>query len=324
MSTLVLQCCPNCRRNVAAQALVCRACYTVLPRKKKEELVPNTAPRRLLAGPGWIVTLVVIAAGMWWARVDLGLVSPDGGAGAGAFGSGFLLASDGSNASTISSDTTASHWSLVKKGGNCILNQGVRNIDTVVATREVFRIQFHDFEGAAAGDPARVTKRTAIPPGQDANLELVAQCPQTAVSAQVAVHETTPATEPEPKLVLLAKAATDNRFALTKNIATIVVEVPDLSICTPPVKCELRVTFGEDGEANYWFHRHKHSPALLLNENSILIGHLQSKRPATLHLDEELNGTTISLTYKNIQEKEPPGYLEKLWDLMPWQSGDEG
>jgi hypothetical protein len=321
---LILQCCPNCRRNVAAQALVCRACYTVLPRKKKEELVPNTAPRRLLAGPGWIVTLVAIAAGLWWTRVDLGLVPPDGGAGAGDFGSGFLLAGDGSNASMTSSDTTASHWSLIKKGGNCILHQGVRNIDTVVATREVFHIQFHDVEGITAGNPARVTKRTAIPPGQEANLELVAQCPQTAVSAQVALDESTPATESKPKLELLAKVATDKRFALLKNIATIVVEVPDLSICTPPVKCERRVTFGEEGETKYWFRRHKNIPTLLLNENSILIGHLKSKRPATLHLDEELNGTTIPLTYKNIQEKEPPGYLEKVWDIMPWQSGDDG
>ena len=221
MSALVLQCCPNCRRNVAAQALVCRACYTVLPRKKKEELVPNTAPRRFLAGPGWIVTLVLIAAGMWWARADLGLVSPDGGAGAGAFGSGFLLASDGSNASTISSDTTASHWSLVKKGGSCILNQGVRNIGTVVATRQVFHIQFRDLEGTAVGDPARVTKRTAILPGQDAKLELVTQCPQTAVSAHVAVHELTPATGFEPKLVLLAKTATDSRFVSHNNLARI-------------------------------------------------------------------------------------------------------
>ena len=324
MSALVLQCCPNCRRNVAAQALVCRACYTVLPRKKKEELVPNTAPRRLLAGPGWIVTLVVIAAGMWWARIDLGLVSPDGGAGAGAFGSGFFLASDGSNANMPSADTTASHWSLVKKGGNCILNQGVRNIGTVVATREVFHIQFRDLEGTAVGDPARVTKRTAILPGQDAKLELVTQCPQTAVSAHVALHELTPATGFEPELALLAKTATDSRFVSHKNIATILVEVPDLSICPPPDKCELNVTFGEDGEAKYWFRRHKKSPALLLTENSILIGHIKSKRPATLHLDEELNGTTIPLTYKNVHEKEPPGYLEKLWDLMPWQSGDEG
>ena len=200
----------------------------------------------------------------------------------------------------------------------------MRNIDTVVATREVFHIQFRDLEGTATGDPARVTKRAAILPGQDANLELVTQCPQTAVSAHVAVHESTPATGFEPELVLLAKTATDSRFVSHKNIAAILVEVPDLSICPPPDKCELNVTFGEDGEAKYWFRRHKKSPALLLTENSILIGHIKSKRPATLHLDEELNGTTIPLTYNNVQEKEPPGYLEKLWDLMPWQSGDEG
>jgi hypothetical protein len=325
MSTIALQCCPSCRRNVAAQALVCRACYTVLPRKKKEEPVPNTAPRRLLVGPGWIVTLVVFAAGLWWARIDLGLVSPDGPAESGDIaGAGFLLANGGSNANMASSDRTASHWSLLKKGGNCILNQGVRNVGNVAATRAAFLIQFYDFEGNAAGDTVQVAKRTAIPPEQDANFELVAQCPQIAVSAKVAILESIPATEPEPKLELLARTATDNWSASGKKTAAIVVEVADLSICTPPERCELKVTFDQNSEANYWFHRPKHSPALLLNENSILIGHLKAKRPATLHLDEELNGTTVPLTYRNVQEKDPPGYLERLWDLMPWQSGDKG
>jgi hypothetical protein len=140
----------------------------------------------------------------------------------------------------------------------------------------------------------------------------------------VAVLESATATESEPELELLSKPLRGDRYLASKNISTIVVEVADQSICTPPEECELQVSFGEGREAIYWFQRDQHNPELLVNDNSIFIGHLLGGNPATLHLDEELNGTTISLTYKNVHEQEPPGFLEKLWDLLPWRSGDEG
>jgi len=284
-----------------------------------------TAPRHLLVGPGWVMAIVVIGAGLWWARVDLGFVPPNGAEKGGRLAeAGFLFSSGGSNATVTSPGRTASHWSVLRKNGNCILKQGVRNVGAVAATRAVFHIQFQDSEGNAVGDPANVEKRTAITPGQEEHLELVSPCPIPAVGAQVAILESATATISEPKLELLAKPFTGNRSLSSRNISTIVVEVADLSICTPPEKCELKVSFGEDREASYWFQRDEHSPELLVNDNSIFIGHLQGKRPATLHLDEELNGTTISLTYKNVHEQEPPGFLEKLWELLPWRSGDEG
>lgn len=323
---LALQCCPNCRRNVAAEALVCRSCYTVLPRKKKkeEELVSIKASRRLLAGPLKIMVVMIIAAGLWLGRVDLGLVPPNGAEKGGLGGVGFLFLSGSSNSAMTSSGGTASHGSVLKRNGNCVLTQGVRNLGATAATRAGFHIQFKDAEGSMVGDPAIVEKRTAISPGHQEKLELVAPCPKLAVGAQVAVLESATATELQPKLELLSTPLRSNRFLASKNRSTIVLEVADQSVCTPPEGCDLKVSFGEGREASYRFQRDQHNPELLLNDNSIFIGHLLAGNPATLHLDEKLNGTTISLTYNNVHEQEPPGFLEKLWDLLPWRSGDEG
>jgi hypothetical protein len=325
MSTLALHCCPNCRRNVPPNALVCRACYTVLPRKKKkEELVPATSPRRLLAGPCWIAALVVMAAGVWWARVDLGLVRPFDPQQSERLGSASSLFSLGGGSNAISAPgRTASHWSVLKQNGNCIVIQRLRNVGVAAATRASFQVQFHDQDGNALGGAADIQKRTALGPGQEGVVELVAGCPRSTVGAEVVIVESLDPGS-QAKLELLSNPLAASRSVSSESLSTIELEVGDLSICRPPRRCELKISFGEGRDANYWFQRNRDRPEILVNDNSIVIGHLQAKKPATLHLDEELNGTTISLSYKNVHQHEPPGFLERLLNRMPWRSGDDG
>lgn len=310
---------------MAPQALVCRACYTVLPRRKEEEEEPiSTAPRRLLAGPAWVGLVVIVGIGLWWARVDLGLSSSEGSdVGGPLAGSGFLLPFGASPSETNkSSSASVTHWSIMRDGDSCIIRQGVRNVGAIAATHGTYLVNFLDADENVLGN-ARVEAPTAIAPRQHGKVRLVAPCPRSTFGAQVAISNPLGETGSEPELELLGKSDPTFRRRPNTRISTIVVEVADLTICSLPAKCELSVSFEPGREAIYQFKRDPRSPELLINGNSILVGHLQGKRPATLHLGHEVNGTTISLSYKNVHVQEPPSFLSRLGGLLPWRSGDK-
>lgn len=323
MSTLALQCCPKCRRNVAPQALVCRACYTVLPRRREVEPV-STPPRRVLAGPAWVGLVVIVGIGLWWARVDLGLLSSEGSdVGGPLAGGGFLLPSGASSSEADnSSSAPVTHWSIMRESDSCIIRQGVRNVGSIAATHATYLVSFLDADENVLED-ATVEAPTTLAVGQQGNVKLAAPCPRSTVGAEVAISKALSETSFQPELELLGKSEPTYRRRANSRISTVVADVPDLTICPLPAKCALSVAFEAGREATYHFKRDAKSPELLTNDNSILVGHLQGRRSATLHLGDEVNGTTISLSYKNVHVQEPPSFLSRLGDLLPWRSGDK-